>query len=286
MAPPHGINTKDPAAVADAVRRVFASLGAQASHALIDRVFTDVTRLFWGQYPGYRAIDMFYHDFEHTLQATVCLVHILEGRHRAGAAPALTRRDLELALIAVLLHDSGYIKRTDDARGTGAKYTLVHVTRSCEFARTYLPPLGVEPGEIDDIANAIGCTGPVNKFNVMPFRRPEARLIACILVTADYLGQMSAADYVEELPVLFGEFTEAYEHENLPEDKRFFKNERQLIEKTPEFWERYVRPMLAGDAGAMYRFLDRPDGSNPYLEAVEANIAAVRRQIGSATPVA
>jgi hypothetical protein len=286
MAPPHGINTKDPAAVADAVKRVFATLGAQESALLIDRLFTDVTRMFWGHYPGFRAIDMQYHDFEHTLQATVCLVHILEGRHHAGASPALSARDMELGLIAVLLHDCGYLKSTDDADGTGAKYTLVHVQRSCEFARGYLPPLGIQPDEIEDITHAISCTGPINKFNVIPFRRPEARLIACMLVTADYLGQMSASDYVDELPVLFHEFTEAYDHEKLPDDKRFFKNERQLIEKTPDFWEKYVRPMLTGDAGAMYRFLARPDGTNPYLEAVESNIAAVRRLVSHPTPVA
>lgn len=285
MAAPHGINTKDPAAVADAVRRILASLGAQDSWPLFDRLFTDVTRLFWGQYPGYRAIDMSYHDFEHTLQATVCLVQILEGRHRAGAQPALTRRDLELALAAVLLHDSGYLKRTEDAAGTGAKYTLVHVHRSCEFACTYLPGLGFTVEEIDDVTHAISCTGPVNRFGITPFRRPEARLIACILVTADYLGQMSAPDYVDELPVLFSEFIEAYEHEQLPPDKRFFKSERQLIEKTPDFWGGYVWPMLQGDAGAVYRYLDRPDGTNPYIDAVEANIAKVRRQAGSATPV-
>lgn len=285
MAPPHGINTKDPAAVADAVRRVFADLGAQDSWPLIDRVFTDVTRMFWGHYPGFRAIDMRYHDFEHTLQATVCLVHIMEGRHHAGAQPALTRRDMELGLIAAMMHDSGYLKSTDDAEGTGAKYTLVHVQRSCEFARSYLPPLGLKPEEIEDITQAIGCTGPVNKFNVVPFRRPEARILACILVTADYLAQMAAADYVDELPALFYEFTEAYDHEKLPPEKRFFKTERQLLEKTPDFWEKYVRPMLANDAGSVYRFLDRPDGSNPYFDSVEANIAEIRRLVGSTAPV-
>lgn len=285
MAPPHGINTKDPAAVADAVKRTFANLGAGESWPLIDRVFTDVTRMFWGLFPGYRAIDMQYHDFEHTLQATICVAHILEGRYLSGATPPLSPRDMELSVIAVLLHDCGYLKRTEDADGTGAKYTLVHVQRSCEFARLYLPPLGLKPEEIEDITHAISCTGPVNKFNVIPFRRPEARLIACILVTADYLGQMSAADYVDELPVLFHEFTEAYDHEKLPEEKRFFKTERQLIEKTPDFWEKYVRPMLTVDAGAMYRYLARPDGTNPYLESVEANIAEVRRLVAAA-PVA
>ncbi len=286
MAPPHGINTKDPEAVAEVARKVFETVGAKESRPLIDRLFADVTRMFRGEYPGYLPIDMFYHDYEHTLQATVCLLQILEGRHRTGIRPVLSPRDHELALMAVLLHDSGYLKRTDDTAGTGAKYTLIHVERSCDFARTYLPPLGVKPAELDDIAHGISCTGPVNKFNVVPFRRPESRLIACILVTADYLGQMSAADYVDELPILYREFVEAYDFAQIPEDKRVFKGEHQIIKQTPAFWEKYVKPMLTVDAGAVYRYADHPDGSNPYMDAVEANIAEVRRAVDSGHPVA
>ncbi len=286
MVPPHGINTKDPEAVAAVARKVFGAIGADESRPLIDRLFADVTRMFRGEYPGYLPIDMFYHDYEHTLQAAVCLLHILEGRHRAGAQPPLSRRDCELSLMAVLLHDSGYLKRTDDTQGTGAKYTLVHVQRSCDFARAYLPGLGVEPEELEDIAHGIGCTGPVNKFSVVPFRRPESRLIACILVTADYLAQMSAADYVDELPALYREFVEAYDFDQIPADKRAFHSEHQLVNQTPAFWEKYVRPMLTVDAGAVFRFLDRPDRINPYLDAVEANVAAVRQTVASGQPVA
>ncbi len=286
MVPPHGINTKDPEAVTAVARKVFGDLGAGKSRPLIDRLFADVTRMFRGEYPGYLPIDMFYHDYEHTLQATVCLLHILEGRHRAGAKPALSPRDCELSLMAVLLHDSGYLKRTDDTKGTGAKYTLAHVQRSCDFARVYLPALGVQPEELDDITHGISCTGPVNKFTVVPFRRPESRLLACVLVTADYLAQMSAADYLDELPSLYREFVEAYDFEQIPEDKRVFHSEHQLIKQTPAFWEKYVRPMLTVDAGAVFRFVDRPDGANPYMDAVEANIAEVRRLVNSGHPVA
>ena len=126
----------------------------------------------------------------------------------------------------------------------------------------------------------------MNKFDLTPFRRPEARHVASILVTADYLGQMSANDYIEELPYLFAEYQEAYAFERLPEEQRFFKSERQMLEKTPDFWEKYVYPMLTRDAGAVYRHLAQPDGTNPYIDAVEANIAEVRRIVGSASPVA
>jgi hypothetical protein len=281
MAPAPAIDTKCPEVIRDETRAAFEAMGHRASHPLIDRLFADVTAMFTGRFPGYLAIDMRYHDFEHTLQATLCLVKILAGRHRRRAAPEFSRRDCELSLMAVLLHDTGYLKRSDDPGGTGAKYTMVHVRRSCEFARTYLPALGVTADELDDICHAISCTGPLNKISAVEFRRPEARVMACILVTADYLGQMGAHDYVEELPILFREFQEAYEFEGLPEGKRIFHSETELIRKTPAFWEQYVRPMLEREAGGVYHYLDGDHGDNFYLQAVEANMDEVRRRIAA-----
>ena len=274
---PHVIDTKNPAAVAAVTKNAFALIGAQASCPLIDRLFSDVTNMFNGRYPGYLSIDMHYHDYEHTLQATVCLIQILEGRHHSGDKPILTARDWELALIAVLLHDTGYLKHADDRDGTGAKYTLIHESRSCDFARHYLPPLGINPHEVEDVCAAISCTGPQSKISQVAFSREGARIITHILVTADYLGQMSASDYVEELPILFGEFEEAFDFEHVPEQKRTYHQIGELLEKTPRFWENYVRPLLDFEAGGVHRYLTTAGQPNPYLQAVEANIAEVRR---------
>ncbi len=279
MVPPHTIDTGNPLAVAAVVKTAFGDIGANASLPLIDRLFADVTDMFKGRYPGYRGIDMFYHDFEHTLQATVCLTHILQGRCRSADKPVLAPRDWELALMAVLLHDTGYLKEAHDTAGTGAKYTIVHERRSCEFARQYLPRMGVTETEIEDVCSAIICTGPQSKISQITFHREEARLFAFILVTADYLSQMSAADYLEELPLLFHEFTEAYDYEKVPSEKRPHKSVQEMLEKTPRFWTNYVRPMLDFEAGGVHRYLTTAGQPNPYLQAVDANIAEVRRRL-------
>ncbi|HVT72980.1 MAG TPA: HD domain-containing protein [Lacunisphaera sp.] len=283
MVPPHTVNTKSSLAVAAMVKEALGDIGSKASFPLIDRLFADVTDMFEGRYPGYRAIDMFYHDFEHTLQATVCLTHILQGRSRSADKPVLKPRDWELAIMAVLLHDSGYLKETRDVEGTGAKYTIVHERRSCEFARQYLPRMGVTGSEIEDICSAIICTGPQSRISQITFHREEARIFAFILVTADYLAQMSAADYPDELPILYREFHEAYEFEKVPEEKRPYKSVEDLLRRTPNFWQNYVRPMLDFEAGGVHRYLATAGQPNPYLQAAEANIAEVQRrlQVGS-----
>lgn len=280
MVPPHAVDTKSPAAVTKAVQAAFSMIGAEASFPLLARLFADVTDMFEGRYAGYQAVDMQYHNFEHTLQATICLVHILQGRSRTFDRPVLLVRDWELAVMAVLLHDSGFLKKSGDLAGTGAKYTFVHERRSCDFAREYLPRMGVTATEIEDICAAIICTGPRGKISQISFSRDEARQMAFILVTADYLAQMSAADYLDKLPILFREFQEAFDFEQIPPEKRPYHSLRELLEKSPGFWSNYVRPLLDFEAGGVHRYLGQP---NPYLQAVEDNLAELRRRLQAGT---
>lgn len=279
MALPHAINTKEPAAVCAYVQSIFVSEGWMASVPLIERLFSEVTRMFTGHYPGYQAIDMRYHDFEHTLQATVCMTDLVKGRHLAQVEPMLSRRDAELCLMAVMLHDVGFIKRTADRVGTGAKYTFVHERRSCDFARLYLPGLDVTPAEVEDVCTAISCTGPRNRVSAQTFRRTEARIMACCLVTADYLAQMSSPDYPDKLEALYAEFVEAFEFEGVPEEQRPYHSLRELLVKTPDFWAKFVLPMFSTETDAVHTHLSIMGQPNPYLQAVEANIAEIRRRV-------
>lgn len=281
MAAPHVIDTEQPEAVAQAVKDIFGTVWGDGSFPLLDLVFGDVTGMFEGRYPGYQAIDMEYHDYEHTLQATVCLTHLLEGRALTDDRPTLEVRDWELAVIAALLHDTGFLKRTGDDKGTGAKYTFVHEHRSCDFARAYLPQLGLSAAEIEDVCSAIICTGPRSKISEVAFRCEEARLMAFMLVTADYLAQISAGDYLEKLPRLYMEFEESFEHNRIPPEQRPYGCLRELLEKTPGFWTGYVLPALNEKVGGVYHYLSPPGRPNPYMLAAEANVAELERRLAS-----
>jgi len=233
--------------------------------------------LFEGRQVDYLPIDMVYHDLGHTLQATVCTAKILEGARAMLPPSMLSRRDCEVLLAAVLLHDTGFLKRKGDSEGTGAKYTLMHERRSCEFAAILLPRFGFANQEIVDVTTAIRCTGPGNRIARMAFSRPNARTLAAMLVTADYLAQMAASDYVYELPFLYLEFEEGYDFAQVPPEERPFASAADLIRKTPDFWGSFVRPMLDADLEGVYRYIPPlPDGNNPYIVAVERNIEHVR----------
>lgn len=278
MALPTAIVAKDPGATATHLKTVFSALGWGSSHMLIERVLADVTAAFWGHRPGYLAIDMRYHDLGHTLQAAVCTADLIAGQQRTGELPEFGQRAAELTLVAALLHDSGFLKLIGDPEGTGAKYTLVHERRSCDFARSYLPQLGIHPDELEDVCAAIRCTGPRNRIGTQRFPHAVARRMACLLVTADYISQMCAPDYADKLEYLFAEFTEAFDHEGVPPDRRPYRTATELKAKTPDFWEKFVRPMLDTETDAVHRYLSFTGQTNPYLQAIEDNIAEVRRR--------
>lgn len=280
------VDTKNTNAVKALVQARFAAAYPEASPGWLGRLFDEVEALFRGGHPDFAAIDLQYHDWEHTLEATLCLALLLEGRDAAEVFPRLSARHYELAMAAVLLHDSGYLRSRSDVAGTGAKYTFCHVLRSCAFAATYLPTRGVNEWELEVVLAAINCTGPKNEISRLTFRDPIDRVIGAAVATADYLGQMAAPDYPDELPILFREFEESDNFTGVPRTRRLFRNPEHLIARTPHFWRSFVRPKLDGDFQGLFRFLARPfpDGANDYVDAVEANIDVISQRIATRQP--
>ena len=278
MLPP--VDTKNPAAVAALARKIFRQQFPGEILTLLDRAFREVELLFAGQQPDYQANDLHYHDLEHTLQATVCLIFLLDGAQQSGEIEKLSARQFELAIVAALLHDTGYLKVRSDTSGTGAKYTLTHVLRSCAFAASYLPSLGVNEKEIRTVLSIINCTGPNNEIGRLQEASPSECFVCCALATSDLLGQMAASDYPDKLEVLYGEFLESDNFVAVPPHRRQFTSPQNLVLKTPHFWTNVIRPRLATDFQSVYRFLARPypDGPNEYLDAVEENIEIIRER--------
>lgn len=275
------VDTKDAAAVWRFVEASFLRMYPRRRTLRLQRVFRLVVDLFSGRHHDYAANDLKYHDLEHTMQATVCLVSLLEGRRRSQVQPAIDARRCELAIAAVLLHDSGFIKLRGDRSGTGAKYTFCHVLRSGALAASRLPEAGFDHDEVETVIHAINCTGPSAEVPRIPFREPADRIVGCAVTTADFLAQMAAPDYPDELPLLFAEFNECDTFTRVPPSRREFRSFRQMLRETPDFWNRIVRRKLESDFLAVYRFLARPHvgGHNPYIAAVERNIAEISRRI-------
>ena len=276
------VDTKAPNTASEHVASIYLSIFPQGDRAFVPRAFDWAGQFFSGRYDDYQAVDARYHDFEHTLQGTLCLARLLHGRHEAKTLPLLSQKAFELGLLAILFHDTGYHKKKDDMEGTGAKYTQTHVARSAVFAREFLSRKSWTEADTTAIQNMIRCTGVNVDLKAIPFQNGEERMVGFALGTADLLGQMAACDYVEKLPVLYEEFAEAARFGGGTATRAFpFTSAEDLMRKTPAFWEGYVWPKIDHDFERLYTFLNQPypDGPNEYVLRVEQNIARLRRKL-------
>lgn len=281
MFPP--VATNNPIAVKADVQAAYLTMFPQGDDHFVARVFGWAEECFAGRHADYQAIDARYHDFEHTLQGTLCMARLLGCRHAAGALPQLSQHQFELGLIGILLHDTGYLKRRDDVSpGTGAKYTATHVLRSVEFAAQLLKEKNFPEIDIRAVQNMIRCTGIDAFLESISFESDAERVAGFALGTADLLGQMAADDYVDKLPVLYEEFTEAARHDRGHTDFiSKFGGADDLMQRSPAFWRDYVLPKLDKDFAGLHRFLNQPypNGRNCYVERVEANMGRIQEKV-------
>lgn len=278
------IDTRVPGEVEREVIHTHSRLFPTADRYFVQQAFGWLLDCFQGRVPGFQAIDARYHDLEHTLQGTLCLARMLKGRHEAGATPAVDQRSFQLALLAILFHDTGYLKVTGDTEGTGAKYTLIHVNRSADFAAAFLRPHGFAGADLLAVQNMIRCTGVNADLGRIPFNSELERVLGFALASADLLGQMAALDYVDKLPILFSEFEEcAIFNSGRMSGTGHFLDAQDLMRKTPGFWSRFVIPKLENDFQGIYHHLriPFPDGPNPYVIRIEANLRTLAERIAT-----
>jgi len=279
------IDTRQPGLVKAEIRAAYQAMFSDADPHFVETIFQWARACFEGRYLDYQPIDAHYHDLEHTLQGALCMAQLLRNRHDTNAEPRLTRRIFELGMLAILMHDTGYLKRKGDTEGTGAKYTLTHVDRSLQFAGDLMRGHDYPADDIQSVQNMIRCTGVNVKLDSIQFQDELERIAGFALGTADLLGQMAAPDYVEKLPILYSEFAEAASYNGgRMKAGGFFASAGDMMQKTPLFWDKYVQQKISREFLGLFHFLNvpYPDGRNAYVEQIDANIARLRRQLAAA----
>ena len=272
------IPTHDPKAVGVAILEIAGNCFPGQELERIRKLMDAVSELYKGNIPPYQASDMAYHDFEHTLQVTLCWARMFASLKVHKPDLPIVYADFLLGIASCLLHDTGYLKETDDPSGTGAKYVLIHEHRSCHISRRFLMSLEWPEGAISVIQRLIATTGPRAIVEGIPYTSPTEKTLAQMLATADFLAQMSDPQYLDKLPSLYKEFEEFDRLRGLSQTERPFPNLDSLVSSTPGFWFQFVLPRLKIDYGGVYRLLNNPypDGPNVYVIQAEANIEALQ----------
>ena len=194
--------------------------------ATLRLAFLETVRLYKGEFPGYKACNTEYHDLRHTTDTALTMSRLIHGAFLDGHL--FHNRQLLLGLIAALFHDAGYIQKEDDLEGTGAKYTITHVSRSMDFFENIAPDLGLKPAEISAGRAMILFTDLAVSPDQISCDTPNGEFLGRMLGAADLLAQLADRTYLEKLLFLYREFKEA--------GVGGYSGERHLLEQTVEFY--------------------------------------------------
>lgn len=236
------------------------------------RMYQDVTNLFLGRYPGYRASNTAYHDLSHTVAVALAVMRMAHGAQLAGEV--FSSHNTIVALAATLFHDAGLIQTEDETEGTGAQFMKVHEQRSIELMSGYLRDNGFSEQDVDDGAAMIECTILSKHIAEIEFRTQEIEHLGKFLGASDLLAQMADERYIEKLHNLFDEFEEAgIDHYDSP---------LTLFEKTEAFYENVVRTRIALEMDGVSQHMHKHFAqrwkldTDPYVESMLRNVGALK----------
>jgi hypothetical protein len=273
------VQVSHPASVRNAVHELFAETFPGMSFDKLWLAFYDFDRLFTGRFPGYKGCDTTYHDMQHSLDMTLAVARLVAGYERSvEPKDRLGSRRAQMAIVTSLFHDSGYIRHEERDKdfSNGAEFTLYHVSRSADFLRRYLPELGM--------ANDVGVSSMIVHFtgyelDIDKIELDDPRDIICghLIGTADLIAQMADRCYLEKCrDRLYNEFVVggvAVENANPGEYMVRYKSGKDLLAKTPGFYQQVTRDRLNSKFNRAYRYAEvLYGGKNPYIDAIKNNI--------------
>lgn len=279
------ISIGDPDAVADAIDHVLSQRfgGDGYDRDLLHAAFADVGRLFRGEYPGYLACDMPYHDLRHSLDTALLMARLIDGYQieHIGRENALGPEFAVLGVLLALFHDTGLIRKTREADRAGPEFMSTHEERGIDFAEEYLR--GTSLAAHSPLALLIDATRLMADLTML-FSGHRIPIVALghMLGTADLLSQVSDRYYVERCFFhLYPEFVlggnDRIRHADGSETV-LFSDAFDLLRKTPAFYEHVVQRRLQENFENAYRYLAVHFGdADPYLPAVARNTERLAR---------
>ncbi len=241
------VDPGDSDAVRDEVAHVARLAGFGGAIPELRSVHADVVRLFRGEFSGYSASSSQYHNLEHTCSVVLAAVRLLHGCVAAGIFPEpLSDRQGLLCVVAAYFHDAGMIRKEGDG-GSGPAQMEGHEERSAALASRYLTTRGCAEAEREACANMIRCTNLALSPDEILGMPVMAKLLGCVVGSADLLAQFADVRYPQKLHLLFQEFVEA--------GCAVYASEQDLIAKTGTFYREVVCRRLDGGLRGLHQHM-------------------------------
>jgi hypothetical protein len=274
------VQVSSPPKVRSAVAELFSSLYPQRSFDAVWLAFYDFERAYTGFDPEFHAVDTSYHDIQHTLDMTLALARLIAG-HELSVEPRdrLGPDRAELALVAALFHDAGYLRHRirDEGIVNGAVFTRTHVTRSGKFLESYLPRIGLDQFT-PVVSRIVHFTGYEMNIDSIELEEPKDSVVGHLLGTADLIAQLADRCYLEKCrDRLYPEFVlgGVAIDENAGAGKGvLYRDPHDLLSKTLSFYQSSARHRLEAKFNRAYRYMEAffESGRSPYIQFIRKNL--------------
>ena len=282
------VQVSNPIAVRNAVHELYSETFPGSSFDRLWLAFYDFERLFSGRYPGYLGCDTTYHDMQHTLDMTLAVARLVAGYEQSvEPGDRLGPRRALMAVVTALFHDAGYIRHVERDHDfvNGAEFTMCHVSRSADFLRRYLPELGMA-ADVGIASMIVHFTGYELDLDNIELDDPRDTICGHLIGTADLIAQMADRCYLEKCrDRLYAEFVVggvAVDNTKPGEYTVLYDSGEDLLSKTPEFYNQVMRERLDKKFNRAYRYFEvLYDGQNPYIDAIDRNIAYLKKIVAS-----
>ncbi|MFT5711221.1 MAG: hypothetical protein ACI8QT_001925 [Halioglobus sp.] len=281
------VDVTDSRAVTAALRSILDRRYPGFDFAPVNTMVEDFICLYQGEYPGYQACDVSYHNIQHVLDVTLAMARLIDGYESATDEHESLGPELALTGIAcAVFHDSGYIRRSGDRKHkNGAEYTRIHVSRSARFMGEYLPTIG-HAYLVPRCMRIVHFTGyEVDPCNIEVDSAKEYSL-GSLLGTADLIAQMADKAYLQKChDFLYTEFVAG----GIAGDNGLegyaapvYQSAEHLLALTPNYMRTAIDVRLDGYFNRAYRYAaEFFGGPNLYMEAIELNRLQLERLLAS-----
>ncbi len=271
------VQVSSPTKVRAAVRELFTALYPHSAFDSVWLAFHDFERLFGGSHGDYHGVDTPYHDIQHTLDMTLALARLIAGHEMSvERGDRLGAERAELAIVAALFHDSGYLRHRvhDEGVVNGAVFTRVHVTRSGHFLEGYLPRIGLERFT-PVISRIVHFTGYELKLDDIELEDPKDSVVGHLLGTADLVAQLADRCYLEKCrDRLYPEFVLGGVAIDEHSAGVLYRSATDLLAKTLSFYQSSARKRLEHNFNRVYRYMEVffEGGQSPYVQFIRKNL--------------
>lgn len=238
------VEMSNPQAIYDEVKTIITAIDPSFNFEYLAKAFSDMEKLFLGEYAGFGKSRSRYYDFPGTAGVFLAMSRLIHGAVIDGKK--FSSQELNIGLISALLYSTGFIYDDKKTAEVNMQSAPLLIKKSDEFIQDYCATHPYFKDAALQFEEILFCAMGDTNTEEKKFYWPQSRLFGKMLGAADILGRMADRYYLERLIFLYHEFQKA--------GLERFMNELDLLSYAVNYYYA-IRNKLSGELQDINRYL-------------------------------